>query len=132
MDNAPSIPRMRREIDDAANDLYRRNPSASSYDLVDMMDSKLTNYISDLQKTDPKYKKKVKYFKELLTSGMLPNATETFERKDHGKVDVPVHIEPEQASQERTLPPYVSNGGKKKKTLKRRHHKIRKTRRHRR
>ena len=132
MDNAPSIPRMRMEIDDAANDLYRRNPSASSYDLVDMMDGKLTNYISDLQKTDPKYKKKVNYFKELLISGMLPNATATFERKGHGKVDVPIQMEPEQASQERTLPPYVSNGGKKKKkTLKRHHRNIRKTRRHR-
>jgi hypothetical protein len=120
---------MRREIDEAANELYRRNPSATSHDLVDMMDSKLTNYISDLQTTDPKYKQKVKYFKELLISGMLPNATQMFERKEHGKVDVPVHMEPEQAYEGRVLPPYVSNGGKKKKTLKRRHRKTRKTRR---
>lgn len=129
MDNAPSIPRMRREIDDAANDLYRRNPSASSYDLVDMMDSKLTNYISDLQKTDPKYKKKVKYFKDLLLSGILPNSTETFERKGHGKVDVPGHTEPEQPYEGRVLPPYREGGKKKNKTVKLRH---RKTRRHRR
>ena len=80
MDNAPSIPQMRREIAEAADDLYRRNPSATSHDLVDMMDGKLTNYISDLQTTDPKYKKKVNYFEELLISGMLPNAAHTFER----------------------------------------------------
>jgi len=129
MDNAPSIPRMRMEIADAANDLYRRNPSASSHDLVGMMDGKLTNYISDLRKNDPKYKKKVNYFEELLISGMLPNATETFERKGHGKVDVPVPSTPEQAGQERTVPPYPE-GGKKKKTLKRHHRKMRKTRRH--
>ena len=128
---------MRREIDEAANDLYRRNPSATSHDLVDMMDGKLTNYISDLQTTDPKYKKKVNYFEELLISGMLPNATETFERKGHGNVDIPgrrttEQISAEQAYEGRVLPPYVSNGGKKKKTLKRHHRKTRKTRRSRR
>jgi hypothetical protein len=84
LDNAPSIPRMRREIDEAANDLRRRNPSSTSHDLVDMMDSKLTNYISDLRKDDPKYSEKKKYFKDLIWSGMLPNAAATFERKGHG------------------------------------------------
>jgi hypothetical protein len=84
LDNAPSLARMRREIDEAANDLRRRNPSSTSHDLVDMMDSKLTNYISDLRKDDPKYLEKKKYFKELLWTGMLPNAAATFERKGHG------------------------------------------------
>jgi hypothetical protein len=84
LDTAPSLARMRREIAEAADDLYRRNPSASSHDLVDMMDGKLTNYISDLRKDDPKYLEKKKYFKDLLWSGMLPNAAATFERKGHG------------------------------------------------
>jgi hypothetical protein len=84
LDNAPSLARMRREIDEAANDLRRRNPSSTSHDLVDMMDSKLTNYISDLRKDDPKYLEKKKYFKDLIWSGMLPNAAATFERKGHG------------------------------------------------
>jgi len=133
MDNAPSIPRMRREIAEAADDLRRRSPESSyDVDLVDMMDGKLTNYISDLRKDDPKYEKKIDYFKDLLLTGMLPNATATFERKGHGKVDVPGHMEPEQPYEGRVLPPYVSNGGKKKKTSKRRHRKTRKTRRSRR
>jgi hypothetical protein len=123
---------MRREIAEAADDLRRSSPESSyDVDLVDMMDGKLTNYISDLRKDDPKYEKKIDYFKDLLLTGMLPNATATFERKGHGKVDVPIQMEPEQASQERTLPPY-REGGKKKKTLKRHHRKIRKTRRFRR
>ena len=129
MDNAPSIPQMRREIRDEQIRLESRSPPASSYEVVDMLDSKLTNYISDLKKTDPHYEKKIRYFKGLLSSGMVPNAKETFRRKGHGKVDVAVPNTPEQEGQERTLPPYVSNGGKKKKTLKRRHHKTRKTRR---
>jgi hypothetical protein len=89
LDNAPSLARMRREIDEAANDLRRRNPSSTSHDLVDMMDSKLTNYISDLRKDDPKYLEKKKYFKDLIWSGMLPNAAAMFERKGHGKIDIP-------------------------------------------
>ncbi len=89
LDNAPSLARMRREIDEAANDLRRRNPSSTSHDLVDMMDSKLTNYISDLRKDDPKYSEKKKYFKDLIWSGMLPNAAATFERKGHGKIVLP-------------------------------------------
>jgi hypothetical protein len=126
MDNAPSIPEMKREIQEARIQLERRRPPATSYDLVDMLDSKLTNFISDLRKDDPKYKKKVNYFEELLISGMLRNAAETFERKGHGKVEIPGHrleqaIAASQAYQGRVLPPYVSNGGKKKKTLKRRH-----------
>jgi len=55
---------------------------------VEMLDSKLTNYISDLKKTDPQYEKKVGYFKGLLLSGMLPNAKETFERRGHGTVNI--------------------------------------------
>uniref|UniRef100_A0A6C0AIT9 Uncharacterized protein n=1 Tax=viral metagenome TaxID=1070528 RepID=A0A6C0AIT9_9ZZZZ len=101
------------------------------------MDGKLTNYISDLQTTDPKYKKKVNYFEELLISGMLPNAAHTFERKGHGTVEIPGRrleqaIAASQAHQDRVLPPYVNNGGKGKKTLKHRHRKTRKTRRSRR
>ena len=83
MDNAPSIPQMKREIQDARVELETRTPPATSDDLVDMLDSKLTNFISDLKKTDPQYEKKIRYFKGLLSSGMLPNATETFERKGH-------------------------------------------------
>ena len=86
-DNAPSIPRMKREIAEAADQLRRRSP-ASSYedDLFDLIDSKLTNYISDLRKDDPKYTQKREYFKSLIWSGngMLPNAAGTFERKGHG------------------------------------------------
>ena len=83
MDNAPSISRMKREILDEQIRLESRNPPASSYEVVDMLDSKLTNFISDLKKTDPQYEKKKKYFKGLLSSGMLPNAKETFRRKGH-------------------------------------------------
>lgn len=83
MDNAPSISRMKREILEEQNRLESRSPPASSYEVVDMLDSKLTNYISDLKKTDPQYEKKKKYFKGLLSSGMLPNAKETFRRKGH-------------------------------------------------
>jgi hypothetical protein len=136
MDNAPSIPRMKREIQEARIQLERRRPPAPSEDLVDMLDGKLTNFISDLQKTDPKYVEKREYFKDLIWAGkdMLPNAAATFERKGHGTPYTMSRIWEEaaaarQSASERTLPPYVSNGGKKKKTLKRRH---RKTRRHRR
>ena len=85
VDNAPSIPQMRREIQDARTELETRTPPATSDDLVDMLDGKLTNFISDLRKDDPDYGKKIKYFKGLLSSGMLPNATATFERKGHGR-----------------------------------------------
>ena len=130
MDNAPSIPRMKREIQEARIQLETRTPPASSEDLIDMLDGKLTNFISDLQKTDPKYSEKRKYFKDLIWEGkdMLPNASATFERRGHGKVDLPVSSTPEQAYEGRVLPPY-REGGKKKKTLKRRHRKTRKTRR---
>jgi ankyrin repeat protein len=82
-DNAPSIPQMRREIQDERIKLESRNPPAPSDEVVDMLDSKLTNYISDLRKTDPHYEKKIRYFKGLLSSGMLPNAKHTFRRKGH-------------------------------------------------
>lgn len=131
MDNAPSIPRMKREIQETRIQLETRTPPASSDDLIDMLDGKLTNFISDLQKTDPQYEKKIRYFKGLLSSGMLPNASGTLERKGHGKVDLPVSSTPEQAYEGRVLPPY-REGGKKKKTLKRRHRKTRRTRRSRR
>jgi ankyrin repeat protein len=74
---------MRREIQDERIKLESRNPPAPSDEVVDMLDSKLTNYISDLRKTDPHYEKKIRYFKGLLSSGMLPNAKETFRRKGH-------------------------------------------------
>ena len=83
MDNAPSISRMKREIQDERTKLETATPPATSYDLVDMLDSKLTNFISDLKKTDPQYEKKIRYFKGLLSSGMLPNASGTLERKGH-------------------------------------------------
>lgn len=83
MDNAPSISRMKREILDEQIRLESRSPPATSYEVVDMLDSKLTNYISDLKKTDQHYEKKKKYFRGLLSSGMLPNAKETFRRKGH-------------------------------------------------
>jgi ankyrin repeat protein len=74
---------MRREIQDERLKLESRNPPAPSDEVVDMLDSKLTNYISDLRKTDPHYEKKIRYFKGLLSSGMLPNAKNTFRRKGH-------------------------------------------------
>ena len=87
LDNAPSVTRMKREIADATDQLRRRSP-ASSYedDLFDLIDSKLTNFISDLRKDDPKYTEKREYFKDLiwLGKGMLPDAGATFERKGHG------------------------------------------------
>ena len=103
VDNAPSIPQMKREIQDARIELNSRDPPGTSYDLVDMLDGKLTNYISDLRKDDPEYVKKIKYFKGLLSSGMLPNAVAAFERKEHGTIKIPAGL---------TTQP----GGKKKKT----------------
>ena len=135
MDNAPSIPRMKREIQEARIQLETRTPPASSEDLIDMLDGKLTNFISDLQKTDPKYSEKRKYFKDLIWEGkdMLPNASATFERRGHGTPYTMGRIWEEaaaasQAASERTLPPY-REGGKKKKTRKRRHRKTRRERR---
>jgi hypothetical protein len=103
VDNAPSIPQMKRDIQDARIRLISRDPPGTSYDLVDMLDGKLTNYISDLRKDDPEYEKKIKYFKGLLSSGMLPNAVATFERKEHGRIKISAGL---------TTQP----GGKKKKT----------------
>ena len=100
-DNAPSITRMKREIGEAADQLRRRSP-ASSYedDLFDLIDSKLTNYISDLRKDDPKYTQKREYFKSLIWSGngMLPNAAGTFERKGFGTAYTPDRIWEEAAA----------------------------------
>jgi len=93
---------MKRDIQDARIELNSRDPPGTSYDLVDMLDGKLTNYISDLRKDDPEYEKKIKYFKGLLSSGMLPNAVAAFERKEHGTINLPTRM---------TQP-----GGKKKKT----------------
>lgn len=86
--STPSISDMKREILDEQIRLESRSPPASSYDAVDMLDSKLTNFISDLQKADPHYGKKIQYFRGLLSSGMLPNAKETFERKGHGTIKI--------------------------------------------
>ena len=83
LDNAPPIFRMKREIQDERLKLESRSPPASSDEVVDMLDSKLTNYISDLSRSDPHYEKKIRYFKGLLSSGMLPNAKKTFRRKGH-------------------------------------------------
>lgn len=83
--------------------LRTQNPPVSEDEIFDMVDGKLTNFISDLKKTDRQYRAKVVYFREFLESGRFPNAVKTFERKGHGTVD---HLQP--------------GGGKKKKTLKHR------------
>ena len=126
VDNAPSIPQMKREIQDARIELETRTPPATSDDLVDMLDGKLTNYISDLRKDDPEYVKKIKYFKGLLSSGMLPNAVAAFERKEHGTIKIPAGLTTQEQEQ-------VSSGGKKKKTRGKgiRSRRIRRTRRRR-
>ena len=117
--NTPSITRMKREIGEAADQLRRRSP-ASSYedDLFNLIDSKLTNYISDLWKDDPKYTEKREYFKSLIWSGkgMLPDAAATFERKGFGTAYTMDRIQEDaaaarQAVSERTLPSY--QGGRK-------------------
>ena len=117
-DNAPSITRMKREIAEAADQLRRRSP-ASSYedDLFDLIDSKLTNYISDLRKDDPKYTQKREYFKDLIWSGrgMLPNAAGTFERKGHGIPYTMDRIQEEAAAARQAL-----QGGRKTRRHRRR------------
>ena len=117
-DNAPSIPRMKREIAEAADQLRRRSP-ASSYedDLFDLIDSKLTNYISDLRKDDPKYIQKREYFKDLIWSGkgMLPNAAGMFERKGHGTAYTVDRIREEAAAARQAL-----QGGRKTRRHRRR------------
>jgi hypothetical protein len=139
MDNAPSIPEMKREIGEAADDLRaRRTPPLADGELAEMMDGKLTNYISDFRKDDPDYDDKKKYFKDWIWTGMFPNAAAMFEQKGHGVTPYSMErilqedVAARQSASERTLPPYASNGGKKKKTPKRRQRKTRKTRRHRR
>ena len=85
LDTAPSISRMKREIGEAADDLRaRRRPPLADGELADMMDSKLTNYISDFRKDDPEYVEKKKYFKDWIWTGMFPNAAAMFEQKGHG------------------------------------------------
>jgi hypothetical protein len=89
LDNAPSIPRMNREMIEAEDEMRTRRPPAPRAEILDMLDSKLTNYISDLRKDDPKYRFKWIYFHPFLESGDFPNAVATFERKGHGKIDIP-------------------------------------------
>ena len=89
LDNAPSIPRMNREMIEAEDEMRTRRPPAPRSEILDMLDSKLTNYISDLRKDDPKYRFKWIYFHPFLESGDFPNAVATFERKGHGKIDIP-------------------------------------------
>jgi len=86
LDNAPSIPRMNREMIEAEDEMRTRRPPAPRAEILDMLDSKLTNYISDLRKDDPKYRFKWIYFHPFLESGDYPNALATFERKGHGKI----------------------------------------------
>jgi hypothetical protein len=88
LDNAPSIPRMNREMIEAEDEMRTRRPPAPRAEILDMLDSKLTNYISDLRKDDPKYRFKWIYFHPFLESGDFPNAVATFERKGHGKIDI--------------------------------------------
>jgi hypothetical protein len=76
---------MKREIGEAADDLRaRRTPPLADGELADMMDGKLTNYISDFRKDDPDYDDKKKFFKDWIWTGMFPNAAAMFERKGHG------------------------------------------------
>jgi len=89
LDNAPSIPRMNREMIEAEDEMRTRRPPAPRAEILDMLDSKLTNYISDLRKDDPKYRFKWIYFHPFLESGDFPNAVATFERKGHGKIVLP-------------------------------------------
>jgi len=86
LDTAPSIPRMSREMINAEDDMRARRPPVPRSEILDMLDGKLTNYISDLRKDDPKYKSKWIYFHPFLESGDYPNALATFERKGHGKI----------------------------------------------
>jgi hypothetical protein len=88
LDNAPSIPRMNREMIEAEDEMRTRRPPAPRAEILDMLDSKLTNYISDLRKDDPKYRFKWIYFHPFLESGDFPNAVATFERKGHGKINI--------------------------------------------
>jgi hypothetical protein len=113
-----------------------RNEGKSDSEIYHMLDGLLTNYISDLKKTDREYQTKWVYFHPFLESGHFPDALETFERKGHGKIHIlgrrlEQDIAASQAYEGRVLPPYMSNGGKKK-TSKHRHRKSQKTRRHRR
>ena len=101
-----------------------------------MLDGKLTNFISDLQKTDPKYAEKREYFKELIWAGkdMLPNASATFERRGHGTPYTMGRIWEEaaaasQAASERTPLPYREGGKKTRGKGKRASRKRRATRR---
>ena len=89
LDNAPSIPRMNREMIESEDEMRTRRPPAPRAEILDMLDSKLTNYISDLRKDDPKYRFKWIYFHPFLESGDFPNAVATFERKGHGKIVLP-------------------------------------------
>lgn len=68
--------------------LLSQNPPASKDEIFDMVDGKLTNFISDLKKSDRQYRSKVVYFREFLDSGRYPNAVETFERKGHGTINI--------------------------------------------
>jgi hypothetical protein len=85
LDAAPSVIRMKREIGEAADDLRaRRTPPLADGELANMMDGKLTNYISDFRKDDPDYDDKKKFFKDWIWTGLFPNAAAMFERKGHG------------------------------------------------
>jgi len=88
LDNAPSMSRMRREMINAEDDMRARRPPAPRSEILDMLDGKLTNYISDLRKDDPKYRSKWIFFHPFLESGDYPNAVATFERKGHGKINI--------------------------------------------
>jgi len=86
LDTAPSVIRMKREIGEAADDLRARRPPVPRSEIMHMLDSKLTNYISDFRKDDPEYKVKWIYFHPFLESGEFPDAVAAFERNGHGKI----------------------------------------------
>jgi len=89
IDSTPSIAQMNRELIYAEDEMLLRHPPVPRSVRLNMLDSKLTNYISDLRKDDPKYRDKLVLFQTYLESGDYPNALETFERKGHGKIDIP-------------------------------------------
>jgi hypothetical protein len=84
--NTPSITRMSRELIEAEDGMRARRPPAPRSEIMHMLDSKLTNYISDFRKDDPEYKVKWIYFHPFLESGEFPDAVAAFERNGHGKI----------------------------------------------
>lgn len=109
----PSLSRMYRELSDMEE--RARSEGKSEPEIYHMLDGLVTNYISDLKKDDPEYKKKWVYFHPFLESGHFPDSVATFERKGHGKINLPT----------RTTQP----GGRKVKKTRGNRKRVRRTRR---